>query len=353
MMTQEQRERSMAAAINAARSRRGLPPVETNERLREAARGHAADIAAHPGMVHTGSDGSDGGQRARRAGYQWTRWGEIVGWGWNGDIDMMLDWWLSSPEHVGYVLGNWEHMGVGYYYAHGSQWRDYWTVAFGNGGAPIPLPDDAPPPAPSPYVSYAPIVVGGNGNGIDLLDYIRGDGRLYEVSTGERFQTQTDGDTFYLTKNSQWEQFRYDASHIWRGLDTSPGGGRFYVQYEPGQSFARWCPRYMAVGQSWTGPGHQVQFYDKATGRPVDVPWNGRATNRCTLKAHHMWAVFNGVRVDDVIELWANGETYWYARGLGMVAWGSDWGRSAITEIHAPGARPDNVREALPVWEPV
>ena len=53
--------------------------------------------------------------------------------------------------------------------------------------------------------------------GIDLLAYFRGDGRLYEVRHGdgqtETFQTQTDGETFYLVKNSQFEQLYADLLH--------------------------------------------------------------------------------------------------------------------------------------------
>ena len=49
----------MGAAINAERERRGLRPLAWSENLAAAARRHAADMAAHPGLVHTGSDGSE------------------------------------------------------------------------------------------------------------------------------------------------------------------------------------------------------------------------------------------------------------------------------------------------------
>jgi hypothetical protein len=185
---------------------------------------------------------------------------------------------------------------------------------------------------------------------IDLLSYLRGDGRLYEVKhpsgATETFQTQIDGDNFYLVKNSQWEQLYADAEYIWRGADTSPGGGRFFIQYEPGQKRARWMPRRMSVGQSWTGPGHFVQFYNKATCQKSALN-SGNATNRMTFQAYYKKVTWNGITVDDVIELTNGTEIWWFARGFGLMAWKSSWGESAIVQVYAPGERPALVREKI------
>jgi hypothetical protein len=359
-MTTGQQKAGMTAAINAARRGHGLPPLTVDGRLTRAADGHAADLAAHEGLVHIGSDGRDGGQRAKDAGYIWTQWGEVVGWGWNGDTAMMLNWWMGSLTHRAQVLGVWEHIGVGYYYALGTPWKSYWSVTFGNTDEEAQPVTPAPIPAEplSPGVPVGPVIVG-QGDRLDLLPYLMGAARyarrgpLYEINTGERFQVQRDEReerVFYLTKNSQWEQFAYDDDHIYRGLDTSPGGDRFYVQYEPDSYFARWLPRWMRPGETWTGPGHRVQFYDKRTGQPSAAN-SGPAVNRATFVKRYDSAVFNGIQIPDVIEVHANGERYWFGRDIGMIAWGSEWGKSAITEMHAPGARPDNVRETLPAWE--
>lgn len=186
--------------------------------------------------------------------------------------------------------------------------------------------------------------------GIDLLPYLRGDGRLYEVKhpsgATETFQTQIDGETFFLVKNSQYEELYADSTYIWRGADTSPGGGRFYVQFEPGLKRARWMPRYMAVGQSWTGPGHAVQFYHKDTCAPSPLN-SGNATNKMTFKAKHAAMTWNGITIADVVELTNGTETYFYAKFWGLVAWSSPWGNSAICETFAPGQRPDLTREQL------
>lgn len=195
------------------------------------------------------------------------------------------------------------------------------------------------------------------GQTIDLLPYLMGDGRLYEVrhpdGATERLQTQRGAaGIFYQTKNHLWEELRADEFYIWRGLDTSPapdsqGRARVYRQYEPGQSMARWCPRRMAVGQTWTAPvAHTVQFYEKGSCHPLSEN-SGQATNRMTLVAHHRMRVWNGLTINDVIEMKSPHETYFFARGYGLVAWGSSWGSSAIVEEHAAGQRPNNEREDI------
>lgn len=185
---------------------------------------------------------------------------------------------------------------------------------------------------------------------VDLLPYLRGDGRLYEVrhpsGQTETFQTQSAGPVFYQVKNGAWEELYADGEYIWRGRDTSPGGGRFYVQYEPGLSRARWMPRYMATGQTWIGPGHFVQFYDKATCQPSAAN-SGNATNRMTFLRRHAARTWNGITVEDVVELTNGTEIWFYARGYGLVAWSAGWGASAITQVYAPGERGDLTREVL------
>lgn len=196
------------------------------------------------------------------------------------------------------------------------------------------------------------------GTAVDLLPYLRGDGTLYEVrhpsGAQERFQTQVDGTTFYLVKNSQYEALRSDGDFIWRGLDTSPGpapsyaerpgASRYYRQYETGQTWARWCKRHMVAGETYTGPGHAVQFHYKSD-CALSAANSGAAVNRVTFVRLHAAKSWNGITCYDVAELTNGAERFWFARGLGLVAWQSEWGESAISEIHAPGTRPDNVRE--------
>ncbi len=71
-------EYAMLAAINAARAARGLHALMADERLGDAAGRHAADLASHPGLLHTGSDGSSIDQRIRAAGYALSGGGIMV-----------------------------------------------------------------------------------------------------------------------------------------------------------------------------------------------------------------------------------------------------------------------------------
>lgn len=208
------------------------------------------------------------------------------------------------------------------------------------GGQPEPPPDPVPPPA---------------GDKIDLLPYLAGDGRLYEVRNAnggqERFQTQhkLDGE-FWQTKNGLAEMLFATDLYIWRDWDTSPGNGRYYRLKNPAnnQNGTRWMPRRMQVGESFTVQVY-VQFFNWNC-QPVNEN-SGHVTDTRKLVAHHAtWTSRAGITLSDVIEIeWSGGERYFYGRGFGLVGWERShqdphtpqW--SAIAEIHAPGQRPDNV----------
>ena len=142
------KEREMLEAINAARAAWQRGPLRGDERLAAAAREHAEDMAAHPGLGHTGSDGSDGGQRIRRAGYVWTRWAEATGWGY--DTGPMVAWWMQSPQHAPLLLdAGLTDIGAGY--AAGGQNGNSWVVCLATGDAA------------AHDTTYMPIVLGGGG----------------------------------------------------------------------------------------------------------------------------------------------------------------------------------------------
>jgi murein DD-endopeptidase MepM/ murein hydrolase activator NlpD len=195
---------------------------------------------------------------------------------------------------------------------------------------------------------------------LDLLPYIRGDGRIYTLrhSNGaqEDLQVQSADDAWVMVKNRPFESFHLHNDYIWRGIDTSPGPApdyaerpgvdRYYKVNEPGQSGARWCKRYMAIGETFTGPGHHVQFFYKDNCQPSAAN-SGNATNRVTLVAHHASKTWGGFTVQDVVELTTNtGEAMFFAKSFGLVAWSSEWGNSHIIEVSPPG-RPPLEREVM------
>ena len=134
-------EHAMLSAINAARVGRGLQALRLDPRLSNAAYGHAVDLSRNPGLLHTGSDGSTILERILAAGYNASWHYEVVGWGWDGRIEPMLNWWLDSPSHAAIVYdSNVTDCGVGYVYAPGTQWGHYWCVDMAAGDSEAARP---------------------------------------------------------------------------------------------------------------------------------------------------------------------------------------------------------------------
>lgn len=199
-----------------------------------------------------------------------------------------------------------------------------------------------------------------SGDRIDMLDYIRGDGRLYELRSylpnggqnRERTQTQISGSKFYSVKNSHWREMWYTDRSIYVGTDTSRGGGTFYRMTTAGQYGARWIPRYWSIGKTYTRSA-AVQVFNM-DGSPVDPTPKPVIDTMSFIARHDKWAGYNGIVLDDVLEIkWAAGESYFYAKGFGLVGWGRTHNDpltpqgSRIDEIYKLGTRPDNIRETI------
>ncbi len=93
----------MLAAVNQERSALGLAALTWDARLAEAAADHAQDMIDNDFEGHTGSDGSSVGDRATRAGYQWSWVGENVAWG-QTSISQVMAAWMDSPGHRANIL---------------------------------------------------------------------------------------------------------------------------------------------------------------------------------------------------------------------------------------------------------
>jgi hypothetical protein len=200
---------------------------------------------------------------------------------------------------------------------------------------------------------------------LDLLSYVRGDGRQYEVKNAaggqERFQSRQDGLTFYQVKNAQWEQFFFDNDFVYRDIDTSPGGGRYYRLTDPDRTHgSRWLRRQMAIGETYT-QARKVQFFNKSDGSQSAAN-SGNVTDTIKLIArHNQLTLRTGMVINDIIELhWVNGpqdhspkEKYFYGRDFGLVAWErghqdpNSPAFSALSEIHPFGSPPEIPREVV------
>ncbi|MGW7361704.1 CAP domain-containing protein [Streptomyces sp. NPDC054802] len=116
----------VVALVNSERTKAGCSPVTLNAKLTKAAQDHSEDMAAHQNMSHTGSDGSDPGDRITRAGYSWSTYGENVAYGY-ATAESVMAGWMSSPGHKRNILNcAFKEIGVGL-----AQPYDYWTQDFG------------------------------------------------------------------------------------------------------------------------------------------------------------------------------------------------------------------------------
>ena len=226
---------------------------------------------------------------------------------------------------------------------------------------------------------FVAIVVTDTPTRYDLLPYLRGDGRLYEMKHifempngplvgQQRLQTQVEGKRFYQTKNGEWEELWADERFIYRGSDTSPGSGNFYTLMDGERYGSAWIPRHMAIGQTFR---RSVNVVSRRKGNcMLNSHLSGRHVTWAKLEALHESLALpdvegrpgRGLRLSDVVVLAAfneaNGrpvekpfERYYYAKGFGLVMWqGIDTdhrGLSFVVEMHNPGDRPNNVRERI------
>ncbi|WP_307816728.1 MULTISPECIES: CAP domain-containing protein [Micromonospora] len=112
--------------VNAERAKAGCGALTVDEKLTTAAQRHSQDQADNRNMSHTGSDGSDPGERIDRVGYAWRTYGENVAWNQQSPAAVM-DAWMNSPGHRANILNcAFTEIGVGVASSNGP----YWTQVF-------------------------------------------------------------------------------------------------------------------------------------------------------------------------------------------------------------------------------
>ena len=123
----------MLDAVNEARSQSrtcggtpfaAAPPLHWDDRLEAAARAHTEDMARNDHFDHVGTDGSEPGDRVRRAGYGWRRVGENIARH-QRSVDEVVSDWLDSAGHCQQLMDP-------RFVEMGAVERDgYWTQVFG------------------------------------------------------------------------------------------------------------------------------------------------------------------------------------------------------------------------------
>lgn len=122
----------LVSLINQARADAGLPALNVDTQLTQAAQSHSIDMACSNTLSHVGSDGSRWWERISRTGYFSTHGPSVaeilaIGTPWDA-----MDQWRSDPEHWEFVLTAGTKFGVGYAYCPQSDYGGYFTVDFGD-----------------------------------------------------------------------------------------------------------------------------------------------------------------------------------------------------------------------------
>jgi uncharacterized protein YkwD len=107
------------------------PALSWSCELATAALNHSTDMASNNFFSHTGSDGSSAGDRATRAGYAWSAWGENIAAGYTS-VSTVMQGWIDSPGHCANLMApTFTELGAAGYTNPDSTYGTYWTQAFG------------------------------------------------------------------------------------------------------------------------------------------------------------------------------------------------------------------------------
>lgn len=127
-------ESAVIELINQQREANGLPPYDSSNRLRDAARAHSTDMACNGFFSHTGSNGSSIGDRVFMENYAWTAVAEnIFGSGDTSDAapQLAVDFWMAGSANQANLLSEeFTEIGVGYIHEPDSPFGGYFTAVF-------------------------------------------------------------------------------------------------------------------------------------------------------------------------------------------------------------------------------
>jgi uncharacterized protein YkwD len=104
-----------------------------NAPLAQAALAHSDDMVAFNFFSHTGSSGSNAGQRASAAGYAWQSWGENIAAG-QPSVAAVMAGWMASPGHCANIMrAGFRDIGLACVSGGaGNTYRTYWTMVLGS-----------------------------------------------------------------------------------------------------------------------------------------------------------------------------------------------------------------------------
>ena len=106
------------------------PPLERSPVLDDAARMHAEDMANNSFLAHTGSDGSNPGDRVTRAGYDWRVVAENVASGQTSADDIAATWLESAGHCANLMDAKYSETGIAYALNPGDGRDIYWVQVY-------------------------------------------------------------------------------------------------------------------------------------------------------------------------------------------------------------------------------
>lgn len=137
---------ALVELVNAERTARGLVALRFSSQLQDAALAHTRNQAADGRLYHIDpDDGSNAGQRIRRAGYEFSAWGENLATGALTAEDAM-NGWMANFSHCRNILNPaFTEIGVGFV-IEGAGIGHFWTQIFArpaSDSSPIVASNDA------------------------------------------------------------------------------------------------------------------------------------------------------------------------------------------------------------------
>lgn len=121
--------------VERANANTGLKPLVLSDKLNQVAYSHSQDMALSDYFSHTGANGSSPQDRAYKAGYQYSRFGENIAAGYVTPEEVVAAWMTSQGHRANILNPNYKEMGVGYYYLESDtgniNYNYYWTQDFG------------------------------------------------------------------------------------------------------------------------------------------------------------------------------------------------------------------------------
>ena len=124
--------RAAGASCGSSGTFPAAPALSWNGALTQASLVHGDDMMALNFFSHTGSSGSNAGQRATAAGYVWQTWGENIAAG-QPTVANVVAGWMASPGHCANIM-NARFRDIGLACVSGTAsntYRSYWTMTLG------------------------------------------------------------------------------------------------------------------------------------------------------------------------------------------------------------------------------